>query len=75
MKRTELDLMWWLIEDRRSTADLLAMTHSSLNAWIRQHGGRRDHLDAACDICNALTDRRYRALRAAHASNVVSLRP
>jgi hypothetical protein len=51
------------------------MTSSRLNAWIRQHGGTKDHLDAACDICNALTDRRYQALRAAQASNLVSLRP
>jgi hypothetical protein len=75
MKRTEQDLLWWLIEDRRSMSDLLAMTSSRLNAWIRQHGGTKDHLDAACDICNALTDRRYQALRAAQASNLVSLRP
>lgn len=72
MNRAELDLLTWFAEDHRPINHFLAMSTEALSAWIRAHGGRTRHIDAAFYARMRLQSRM--ADRIGTAANILRLR-
>jgi hypothetical protein len=71
MSRAEFDLICWLAEEHRPVTHLVALPADALSAWIRAHGGKAKHVDAACYLRMRLQSRF--SDRIAVAGNVVRI--
>ena len=47
MTRLETQVLIWLAEEQRPVSHLAAMPTEALTQWVRAHGGRLAHDDAA----------------------------
>lgn len=54
MTRRELEILTWLSDEQRPVSHLVVLTLDALVDWVREHGGRLAHQDAAVRLRNAL---------------------
>lgn len=54
MTRREIEILTWLSDEQRPVSHLVALTLDALVDWVREHGGKLPHQDAAVHLRNVL---------------------
>ena len=57
MTRREIEILLWLSSEGRPVTHLLALPFEQLIAWVKAHGGKLVHQDAAIGMRDALRGR------------------
>lgn len=74
MTRRELEVLTWLSDEQRPVSHLVVLTLDALVDWVREHGGKLAHQDAAVQMRNALQAHADGRIQGTAAGNLTAFR-